>query len=199
MRHGRTEWNAGGRFQGQTDVALDPTGRTQARALAAFLAEERFDAYVSSDLARARETAEAIAGRSLFGGELDPDWREMAFGAWEGLTWEEIVARFPELAVRPANVPRFTTPHGGESFECLCTRVERALATLLARVPPGGKALAVTHAGVLHALLRTLLGAPEADALSVRFVPASVTRFAFGESGARLLTLNVTAPEADVA
>ena len=123
----------------------------------------------------------------------------MAFGAWEGLTWDEIVARFPELAARSAYAPRFATPQGGESFEQLCARVERGLAALLARVPPGGKALAVTHAGVLHALLRIALGASEADALGVRFVPASVTRFAFDASGVRLSALNQTPPEADVA
>ncbi len=109
------------------------------------------------------------------------------------------MARFPELSARPANVPRFATPQDGESFEQLCARVERGLAALLARVPPGGRALVVTHAGVLHALLRIVLGAPEADALGVRFVPASVTRFAFGESGARLVGLNATPPETEVA
>ncbi len=200
MRHGRTAWNAEGRFQGQTDISLDATGRAQARALGAFLSGEGFDAVVSSDLARARETAELILGRTLLAAELDPLWREMKFGAWEGLTWPEIVARFPELDdARPSNVPKFATPQGGESFEQVCARVERALAALRARVPSAGKALVVTHAGAVHATLRVLFGGDGAEALRARFEPASVTRLALGPAGARVVSLNETPPEVEVA
>jgi broad specificity phosphatase PhoE len=164
-----------------------------------FLGRDAFDVIVSSDLARARETAAAIAGRALRSAELDPNWREMAFGGWEGLTWPEILVRFPETqADRPSNVPRFRTPPGGESFEDVCARVSTALRALLERVPQGGKALVVTHAGVLHALLRVALGDSESEALKVRFVPASVTRLAFERDGARLLTLNEVPPGGDV-
>jgi broad specificity phosphatase PhoE len=195
VRHGRTAWNADGRFQGQSDIELDETGRTQARALGAFLKHDAFDVIASSDLARAQETAVAIVGRALHSTELDPSWREMAFGGWEGLTWAEIVARFPETAAdRPSNVPRFGTPPGGESFEAVCARVSTALRALLERVPEGGKALVVTHAGVLHALLRVALSGPESEALKVRFVPASVTRLVFESDRARLLTLNEVPP-----
>jgi len=200
VRHGRTEWNAAGRFQGQSDVELDEAGRAQARALGASLKHDVFDVIASSDLVRARETATAIAGRALHADELDPAWREMAFGGWEGLTWPEILERFPQTAAdRPSNVPRFGTPPGGESFDEVCARVATALRELLERVPAGGKALVVTHAGVLHALLRVALGSAESEALRVRFVPAGVTRFEFGPNGARLLALNEALSEGGAA
>ncbi|MBD5634335.1 MAG: histidine phosphatase family protein, partial [Candidatus Eremiobacteraeota bacterium] len=113
VRHGRTAWNATGRFQGHTDVPLDEEGRSQARGVARLLEAERFDVAVSSDLVRARETAEIVLGGGPPPVESDPRWREMRFGAWEGLVWNEIVERQPELAARPSTTPRFYTPPGG--------------------------------------------------------------------------------------
>jgi 2,3-bisphosphoglycerate-dependent phosphoglycerate mutase len=193
VRHGQTAWNAEARFQGHTDVPLDAVGRAQAAALAAALHDQPFDAAVSSDLARARETAEAvIAGRGLPLG-LDPRWREMAFGAWEGLTWSEIAARFPEAAGRPNEGGRFVTPTGGESFGALCARVRDAVADLGSR-HPGRRVLVGTHAGPLHALLHLVLGASQAAALNTRFEPASLTRLRLSGGIATLLTLNETVP-----
>jgi broad specificity phosphatase PhoE len=190
VRHGQTGWNADGRFQGQSDIPLDATGHSQALALGAYLSNVAFAFAVSSDLSRATETAQAIlAGRDLELGR-DPRWREMQFGAWEGLTWKEIVARNPELAERSANAPRFYTPQGGESFEGVCERVADAVTSLAARAHEGSRILVVTHAGPLHALLRVLLGESEAAALGVRFVPASVTRFALSPHRARIVDLN---------
>ncbi len=178
-------------------MPLDGTGRAQAAALAVALRGESFDAAVSSDLARARETAEAVlAGRDLKL-VLDQRWREMAFGAWEGLTWSEIAARFPESAGRPNEGGRFVTPTGGESFDSLCARVGAAVRDLGAD-HPGGRILVGTHAGPLHALLHVLLGQEEAAALGVRFEPASFTRIRLRGRVASLVTLNQTvANEAD--
>jgi len=114
----------------------------------------------------------------------------MDFGTWEGLTWPQIVALDPTLAERPANVPRYYAPAGGETFERVCARVAAALEDIGERMTAGGSALVVTHAGPLHALLRTLLGEAQAAALGVRFVPASITRIAIEPSGARIIELN---------
>jgi len=196
LRHGRTEWNAGGRFQGHTDIPLDATGRAQARALAALLAADDFEAAYASDLARARETAQLVLdGRSTLL-ESDPRWREMRFGVWEGLTWTEIVALDPALAERSASAPKFYTPRGGESFEECCTRVAAALAAIRERASDGARVLVATHAGPLHALLRVALGESEATALGVRFSPASITRLAFDGDAVRIVELNRTAPSA---
>ena len=198
MRHGRTAWNVDKRFQGHTDVALDEGGRAQARALAAFLRGERFDAAVTSDLSRARETAETIAAPHALAVESDARWREMQFGAWEGLTWPQIVARFPEIEAGKYGLPKFVTPRNGESFEQLCARVGSALASLREGWGAGGRVLVVTHAGPLHALLHVALGNDEAQALAVRFTPAGITRLRVGDSGAALVSLNETLPGSEV-
>jgi probable phosphoglycerate mutase len=175
VRHGRTAWNAQRRFQGHSDVPLDEEGRAQARALASRLRDERFDYAVCSDLARARETAEIIlAGRDTQP-VADAGWREMRFGGWEGLTWPEITAGYPEADLEK-ELP-FQIPQGGESFEELCVRVKAAADRLTAALPPHGRAFAVTHAGPLHALFRVLTGMSENDSMRARLPPACMARF----------------------
>lgn len=194
VRHGRTAWNADGRFQGQSDVPLDAQGRAQAAALGRALVNDRYHVAVASDLERARETARIVLGARNLPLDLDPRWREMHFGTWEGLTWAQIVERQPELAERGATTPRFYTPPEGESFDDVCARVSEALAALAVRLDSGGRALVVTHAGVLHALLRVALGESEAAALGVKFAPGTVTRLALGAAGSEVLQLNWAPP-----
>jgi broad specificity phosphatase PhoE len=186
VRHGRTAWNAQRRFQGHADVPLDDTGREQARALAALLRDELFDHVVSSDLTRARETAEILlAGRELCL-TSDAGWREMRFGSWEGLTWEEIAAANP--ALEHETQPRSYMPPGGETFDALCERVASAVRRVAEALPQGGRALVVTHAGPMHALLRVLEAVSEEEALRVRFEPLSLLRFS--HAGERWRTEN---------
>lgn len=194
VRHGRTAWNATGRFQGQTDVPLDATGRAQAAALGAAIADDVFDLAVASDLVRASETARIVLGERALPLDLDPRFREMRFGVWEGLTWPQIVERNPEVAEDGGTSPRFYTPAGGESFDDVCARVADALASLAVRAPENARVLIVTHAGVLHALLRVALGESEASALGVRFSPATVTRVRVGPRGGELVQLNFAPP-----
>ncbi len=192
VRHGRTEWNAGGRYQGHTDVPLDETGRRQARAIAHDLDGLDFALAVTSDLARARETAEIVLGPRALSLERDVRWREMRFGSWEGLTRAEIVERTPALRQSPA--PRYVAPPDGESYAELDLRIGSALESVRARTPPGARALVATHAGPLHAVLRNLLGEAEAAALGVTFSPASITIFRVEARSAKLLALNRTPP-----
>ena len=190
VRHGRTAWNASGRYQGHTDVELDEVGRAQARAVARDLATTRFDLAVASDLLRARETAKIVLAGHDVTLEADERLREMRFGAWEGRTWAEIVATTPELRrIDPS--PRVLTPPGGETFADVVTRVAAAYESLRERVIPGGRVLVVTHAGPLHAFVRIVLGESESAALAVKFSPASITRFDVDASGARLVAINV--------
>ena len=97
IRHGPTEWNASRRFQGRTDVPLSPTGRAHALAAAGALKSEQIERIYSSDLQRALETAQIVG--EPHGAQIltDERLREFDFGAWEGLTWIEIVARNPHL------------------------------------------------------------------------------------------------------
>jgi len=184
VRHGSTQWNALQRFQGQTEIPLDATGLAQAQALAALLRDEDFDHAVSSDLARAYDTARAIRGQAPV--QRDARWREFRFGEWEGLTWDEIVARWPHLREHDASAAKRYTPEGGESFEDVCARVAQALDDL--QRARHRHVLVVTHAGPLHAMLQTLFGE-----MSLRFSPASVTRVRIEDGHAELLALNEVA------
>jgi probable phosphoglycerate mutase len=153
------------------------------------LRSETFDYAVSSDLSRAFETARAIRrGAPL---ERDARWREFAFGEWEGLTWEQIVERHPELAEYGSAAAKQYVPPGGESFEAVTRRVGEALEHY--RAARYEHVLIVTHAGPLHAMLHTFFGRREAqmqEVLGIRFSPAGITRLAVDEKGAELLVLN---------
>jgi broad specificity phosphatase PhoE len=199
VRHGRTAWNAARRFQGQTDIPLDDEGLAQAQALAAHLRDEHFDLALTSDLIRARTTAETILGERALTLELSPAWREMHFGLWEGLTWDEIVTRWPELDLAGEKVPMHYTAEGGESWDALCARVDAALRATTARMDPQGRALIVSHAGVMHAIVRSLTSVPRPGdttppATAIRFSPGGIIR-ARGSftAGWELTAINETA------
>ena len=193
VRHGRTAWNAGGRFQGHTDVPLDDEGRAQAAALGALLRNERIDTAVASDLARAAETARIVLGARDLPLRLDADWREMQFGEWEGLTWDQIRALDPTLDGSSVTAVKSYTPRDGETFADLEARVRRAVDRTVAGLGADGVALVATHAGPLHALLSVLLGEAERAALNVRFVTASLTRFRNTSGVWTLARINQTA------
>ena len=148
------------------------------------------DRAVSSDLSRARETAEIVIGSRPIPLAFDTDWREMRFGAWEGLAWPEIVARYPDVDTAKRTVPKFYTPEGGETFDDVCVRVKRAVDRIVQSAKENERILIATHAGALHALLRVALGESEATALGVKFAPATLTRIVFDFDGARVVDLN---------
>jgi broad specificity phosphatase PhoE len=191
VRHGRTAWNAGRRFQGQTDIPLDDEGLAQAQALATHLRDERFDLAFASDLIRARTTAETICATHDITIELTPELREMHFGQWEGLTWDEIVARWPELDAKNEKAPMYYTAEGGESWDALCARVDAFLRATTARMAPADRALIVSHAGVMHGIVRSLTSS---GATGIKFAPAAILR-ARGSFGAgwELTAINETA------
>ncbi|MGA0863336.1 MAG: histidine phosphatase family protein [Ilumatobacteraceae bacterium] len=152
LRHGQSEWNAAGKWQGQADIELTDLGYEQARRAADKLGQ--FAAVASSDLRRARVTA-AIIAESLGLGLLDPDprLRETDVGEWQGLTHDEIERDWPghlEAHLRP---PTF------EADASIVTRVGAALFDLAAAFP-GEEVLCVAHAGVIR-VLRRVLGAPD--------------------------------------
>jgi len=153
---------------------LDRVGRAQARALAARLASERFDLAIASNLKRALDTAKIIgaaAGVAIF---EEPRLREMRFGSWEGLTWSEIAERTPQKIIVPQ--PDAHVAPGGESFAELCSRVQPALSKVTARLPRNGRALIVSHAAVMHAILWLMLEGSSESALGIVLAPASILR-----------------------
>lgn len=154
VRHGETTGSSSTRLHGSSDVPLSEQGRDQARDLARALMREPLDLVVSSPLRRAYEAAWIVGGEKPV--RLEPDFREIHFGRWEGLTKEEIKARDPISYDDWQNgVVGFEYP-GGEARAAFEERVGRGLARLLAE--PARNVLVVTHKGVIRTILRDLTG-----------------------------------------
>ncbi|HEX4714999.1 MAG TPA: histidine phosphatase family protein [Ktedonobacteraceae bacterium] len=163
VRHGLTAWNIQQRFCGQSDIPLSQEGREQARHLAQSLQPATICALYTSDLLRARETAEIIASvraRPLVVQKL-VSWRELDFGAWEGLTYAEIAERFPTRLGFFTDA-QHDAPPGGESLLQLQQRVLAALARVIdaSNALDEGDILIVSHGGPLRVLLSSVLGMP---------------------------------------
>jgi len=169
VRHGETVGNSSVRYYGRTDLELSELGRAQMRAVTSALAARfgagaRFTPIASSPLQRAREGARIICGDRTDLAEIE-EFREVDFGDFEGLTAEEIAARFPDGFARwnrDRLAPGFTYPHG-ESRAGFIARVERGLARMLALLEADAAqtqpALLVAHRGVLRTIAQSLTGA----------------------------------------
>jgi len=184
IRHGETAWNAERRLQGHLDIPLNPEGERQARLLAAALAGEPLDVLVSSDLMRARQTAQAIADLRGMPLQIAPGLRERCYGGFEGLLYSEIEARFPrEFAAWQARDVDAVLPEGskpgancGETFLAF---FERATATILALgAAHAGRTIAlVAHGGVLECAYRLARGLPLETPRDFKVFNASINRF----------------------
>jgi broad specificity phosphatase PhoE len=163
-RHGRTDWNDLGRYQGQTDVSLNSLGRQQAEFLAQTLRAEPLAAVWSSDLARAAETAAAIARQHGLEVRQDPRLREIDQGRWEGLTVAQIRARDARLHDRWESAPLSVTLPDGESIAEVRRRALAALCEAL-RLHGGGLICLVTHKVVQTIIRCELTGEPLEAAL----------------------------------
>ena len=157
IRHGSSTWNDERRIQGQLDPPLSEKGRDQARKLGARFRDTQVDAFYSSDLARARETAEAIAEQIGRPPEYLAELREVALGEWEGLQRDEIIARYPEQWERWTEHPSWDIVPGGEGTEAFEARVGAAIEGLIAR-HRWGRVLVVTHGGVIQVALLRVVG-----------------------------------------
>jgi probable phosphoglycerate mutase len=165
-RHGNTDWNAGHRVQGQTDVPLNDLGRRQAAEAAEMLAAMRPDAIVASDLRRAADTAAALSALTGLAVSHDERLRERFFGAWEGLTTAEVAAR------RPIEFARWKSGAdvvGGEveTLDDLGKRICDAFQDAAA-LAPGGLVVAATHGAAARQGLGHLLGWPREQMRTLR-------------------------------
>lgn len=185
-RHASTEWNEAGRYQGWSDPPLSGKGRREAERLCARLAGETFDRVFASDLLRARETAEIAAPGVPV--ETDRRLRELHFGAWEGLTWDECAARDGDLPRRWAADPASVAPPDGETAAEFEARVAGALDDL----PTEGSVLVVSHAGTLHAVLARWLGVTLRQTFALRISACGLTRAEVFPDGVRVLCVNDT-------
>jgi len=151
IRHAESSWNALGRWQGWSDPGLSARGREQAHQLARELAAAGIEGIVASDLRRAQETAEIVAGALGLELAVDTRLRERDLGHWAGLTTPEIAGRWPDLLARLRARDPELQPGGGESTRQVQVRLRSFLADLAARPHPARVAL-VTHGGVIRAL-----------------------------------------------
>jgi probable phosphoglycerate mutase len=156
LRHARTAWNAERRFQGQADPPLDDVGRSQAYEVAPLVAALRPDLLVSSDSARAMQTASALGEVAGLQVRAEPRLRERGLGHWEGLTREEVAVAYPdEYADWMAG--RDVSRRGGETRTAVAERARAAFADL----PDVPISVLVTHSATAMALTNALLGIPQ--------------------------------------
>jgi broad specificity phosphatase PhoE len=159
IRHGETDWNAEGRFQGQRDIPLNARGRLQAQRNGRVLMEQMPEAagfdFVASPLERTRQTMEIARGAmgldpSAY--RLDPILKEITFGKWEGHTGPELEARWPDQVVSRERDKWGFVPPLGESYEMLSRRIGGWLSSL------ESDSVVVSHGGVCRVLRGMLLG-----------------------------------------
>jgi len=174
IRHGATQTTAEQRYTGQADVPLSELGVRQARALGTALAQTDLAAIVSSDLQRARLTADAIAAHHHLTVRHDPALRELAMGDWEGATYAEIAARDPAALARWQDDPVASAPPSGETVAALRERLCAALDQWQTHLPEGIVTW-VMHGGAITVLIAHLLGMDLRRRWQLRCDPASIT------------------------
>ena len=157
-RHGETEWNRVGRWQGTTDIPLSDVGRAQARELAERLRGHAIARIHTSDLVRARETAQVVATTlGIAGVDIDPRLRERGFGCFEGLTREECAVHHPEAWQRYL-ADRRSTPPGAEAQPDVVARVIAAMTAVALTADAEGPALVVSHGGAIRSFMSAVTG-----------------------------------------
>ncbi|WP_426368731.1 histidine phosphatase family protein [Streptomyces sp. E-08] len=156
-RHGQTSWNLERRFQGSTDIELTETGVAQARRAARLLAALQPDAIVASDLKRAAATAAELAALTGHGVAYDSALRETYAGEWQGLTHDEIVARYGEqYAAWKRGEP--VRRGGGELETEVADRAAPVVLEHADKLPEDGTLVVVSHGGTIRTTIGRLLG-----------------------------------------
>ncbi|HLG56554.1 MAG TPA: histidine phosphatase family protein [Vicinamibacterales bacterium] len=178
-----------GRFLGQRDAPLSALGRRQVPALVEKLRAYPVEAIYCSDLSRTRTTAAAVARRRRISPEVRPQLREMDFGRWEGLSWDEVVERFPALAKRWVSGRSIVSVPGGEPMVRFKTRVTRELKRIVA-AGPGRCVVVVTHAGVIRIALGAALGLDDRHLFRIAQPPCAVSVIDYFRGGAIVRCIN---------
>lgn len=176
VRHGETDWNRQGRFQGQIDIPLNSNGWSQARAAGTFLASTRIDRAYSSSMARPRQTAEAILSAhpgvplTTLKGLV-----EIGHGLWEGCLESEIGEGWPQLLADWKRAPEIVQMPEGESIQQVWDRAMDTWQRIVASLAPGETALVVAHDAVNKAILCALLGLGPGDIWAIKQGNGGVT------------------------
>lgn len=188
VRHGLTDWNVEGRWQGYTDIPLNATGRAQARAAAQRIAKWPVEAIYTSDAKRAAETAEIIGRAMSMEPIRDKAWRERYLGELEGLTTKQIQEKYPHLVLSRA----FIDAPGGETYEQLRHRVLESWEELL-EDHEGNTILIVSHGGTLRLIISHVLGLPDRFYAPFWFGNTGITKVVVhGDGRTQVTVLNDT-------
>lgn len=156
-RHGQTVWNAENRHQGQIDIPLNDVGREQARHAAQTLLAMKPTHVIASDLERALETGRTLSDLAGIGLTVDERLRETYAGEWQGMTRDEIIAKYPADYAAWGGDSEIR-PGGGETRWEVSERVVDAIESALVEIPPGGTLVVASHGGALRSALGRLLG-----------------------------------------
>ena len=156
-RHGQTVWNAESRHQGQIDIPLNDVGREQARHAAQTLLAMKPTHVIASDLERALETGRTLSDLAGIGLTVDERLRETFAGEWQGMTRDEIVAKYPADYAAWGGDSEIR-PGGGETRWEVSDRVVAAIESALVNIPAGGTLVVASHGGALRSALGRLLG-----------------------------------------
>jgi probable phosphoglycerate mutase len=156
-RHGQTLWNAENRHQGQIDIPLNDVGREQARHAAQTLLAMKPTHVIASDLERALETGQILADLAGVSLSTDERLRETFAGEWQGMTRDEIVAKYPADYAAWGGDSEIR-PGGGETRWEVSQRVVAAINDALLNIPAGGTLVVASHGGALRSALGRLLG-----------------------------------------
>ena len=194
VRHAQTTWNSENRLQGDSDLPLSPLGHEQAQRVAALFAASHVKGIFTSPLQRSQQTAQAIAAGNGHGGRpvVAEGLAEMRLGAWEGLTPDEIDARFQGLYQRWLKRPSSVRIPEAEPLSAFGARVRRTLEHILDAMGEG-EYVVVTHGGVIAAVLADLLHADYDEVLRrVRLDNAGVTALECGGGHPYVLWVNAT-------
>lgn len=190
-RHGQTDWNIARRYQGHSDTDLNKVGIHQAEQLAKRLSNETLHAIYSSDLTRALDTANRIQSLQLTAKTVvtDTRWRELSFGNWEGMTYEEMSAHSPDLFdAWMKDSLNISTP-AGETHKQLAERVRAAFDEIKAH-HKGETILIVGHSGSMQTLLALTLGVDLSRYWQFRISQASLSELTVYEDSVVLNLFN---------
>lgn len=191
LRHGETDWNLQGRCQGVTDLDLNERGRKQAWDVAACLSTERIDAIYSSDLKRALHTAEFIRRSHDLEVTVDGNFRELNHGAFEGLTFTDIRACYPEFLKRWRSEPAELMIPAGERLVDVEERAWKGMERIVRTHSPGQTVVVVSHNFPILTILCRITGTPLNDYRSFHIEPCGLTHVNYeGGEGWRMLQIN---------
>jgi len=197
VRHGQTEWNRLGRYQGQSDIELNETGLKQAQQTAERLAVEKIDAVYCSDLKRARQTAEIIASKHDMVGAIHESslLREMNFGDYEGLTFDQMDPKFQLIfSADPSwrsSGPNVRAPNG-ESIADLAARIQKFTREILEIHTTDETVLIAAHGGPLQVMICHFLDIGFEHWWQIRLNGASVSIVETYPQGTSIVLLNGT-------